>query len=697
MIETILAISFINIIIHIFLKPRQGILCCGIIAWGGKNTKSFNKHKFDILGIFNDSRGGDSCGITIDGEIYHGIRPIDKLYKDFLVEKNYNAPKLFPTVIAHTRKSSVGTINGDNAHPFGFGHNEEFDSFSFLGVHNGTLYNHDEFCKDYGVEISVYNNNVFDRRKIDSEVLLESIYKSESFRPLSAYYGGAAVVFTSTLEANVLYAFHGASAEYEGGKIEEERPLYYYIEGKNSMYISSLAEGLIAIGGVIEKNVFEFEHNVVYKITDGDVRNAEKFPVSRKAVLQRRKPYVHVPAKVTSHAPNSMVNAYMDGEYDFTSNRQRNKALRAQVKENIKRTRRQDFNVDNIYDEKPLAYKRSKVIYQKLRYTRNGHNCNGVFTYINGYGLHFLCDKSSSITDSVFKIIDAPFDKEKGEFLEKDADITHNDHAIVPFPKVGSRAPFLVYIYNGIMMETKMDYDAVLAKRVAIDWINLSNCSKYPICDDRLQRPLNHQQNIRHYDEPYTNNFSPLGSDKIYHIENGNLKKVEIIEDLRAANDSQVKLEFTGEQKKVIPLMEAKAAFGSCFAIDPKTVADYIAEEMAAGAPEKKIIDFMDEEDSVDFEALSDGIDYSLVDTFSHLGNHVDDDDKEDDEDNNLTIEIMTSLDGGLANILCEAQETKKEFLKLLHDGPEISEAILLVTSIEESVEQFYDKHLLTK
>lgn len=667
---------------------------CGIIAWGGKNTRSFNKHKFDILGIFNDSRGGDSCGITIDGEIYHGIRPIDKLYKDFLVERNYTSPKLFPTVIAHTRKSSVGTVNANNAHPFGFGHNEEFDSFAFLGVHNGTLYNHDEFCKDYGVDISVYNGTVFDRRKIDSEVLLESIYRSESFKPLSAYYGGAAVVFTSTLESNVLYAFHGASAEYEGGKVEEERPLYYYMENKNSLYISSLAEGLVAIGGTIQKNVFEFEFNVVYKITDGDVRNAEKFPVSRKGVLQRRKPYVHVAAKAVNHAPvNNLTNAY--DEYDFTSNRQRNKALRAQVKENIKKHRRLDFDVNNIYDEKPLAYKQSKIIYQKLRYTRNGHNCNGVFTYINGYGLHHVCDKTTDIVDSVFKIINAPFNKEKGEFLLKEDDIKVGEHISTPFPKIGDRAPFLVYIYNGVMMETKMDYEAVVDKRVSSDWANLSNCSKYPICDDRLQRPLNHQQNIRHYDEPHTNNFSPLGSDKIYHIENGNLKRIEVIEDLRAANDTQTQIEFE-TKSKVIPLMEAKTAFGAAFSLETKTVADYISEGIACGFPEKKVIDFMDSDDFFEEEPEVSSPDYELVDNFSYAGNIVDDDD-EDDADNALTVEILTSLDGGLANILCEAQETKKEFLKLLHDGPEISEAILLVSSIEESVEKFYDKHLLTK
>ena len=38
---------------------------CGIWAYSGKN---FNKYKFNILGIFNDSRGGDSCGLFLSNK-----------------------------------------------------------------------------------------------------------------------------------------------------------------------------------------------------------------------------------------------------------------------------------------------------------------------------------------------------------------------------------------------------------------------------------------------------------------------------------------------------------------------------------------------------------------------------------------------------------------------------------------------------
>ena len=60
---------------------------CGIFAWAGENVKHFNKAKFDILGIFNDSRGGDSCGVSTDGEIYYGVLTGMKKYSQFIVEK----------------------------------------------------------------------------------------------------------------------------------------------------------------------------------------------------------------------------------------------------------------------------------------------------------------------------------------------------------------------------------------------------------------------------------------------------------------------------------------------------------------------------------------------------------------------------------------------------------------------------------
>ena len=166
---------------------------CGIFAWSGKDPKKFNKDKFDKLGIFNIDRGKDSCGVSFDGEVYYGLNT-EKLYSKFIVNREIK-PLKYPVVIGHTRQASVGNIvNERNAHPFGFGNNSE-GNYEFVGCHNGTLYNHKDLASTFKIDTaetikvqSDHNPNGFYesvRQKIDSEILLEIIYKTKNFKVLS--------------------------------------------------------------------------------------------------------------------------------------------------------------------------------------------------------------------------------------------------------------------------------------------------------------------------------------------------------------------------------------------------------------------------------------------------------------------------------------------------------------------------------
>ena len=270
---------------------------CGIFAWSGKDPKKFNKDKFDKLGIFNIDRGKDSCGVSFDGEVYYGLNT-EKLYSKFIVNREIK-PLKYPVVIGHTRQASIGNIvNETNAHPFGFGNNSE-GNYEFIGCHNGTLYNHKDLASTFKIDTaetikvqSDHNPNGFYesfRQKIDSEILLEIIYKTKNFKVLSQYNGAAALVFTNTNEPNVIYVWKGASKwyDYTNYHIEEERPLFYYKETKNSLYISSIQESLETIGGIANVNLFTFSPNTIYKITDGDVEHAEKTPISRNNAFQK--------------------------------------------------------------------------------------------------------------------------------------------------------------------------------------------------------------------------------------------------------------------------------------------------------------------------------------------------------------------------------------------------------------------------
>jgi hypothetical protein len=62
--------------------------------------------------------------------------------------------------------------------------------------------------------------------------------------------------------------------------------MYYYIVGKNDLYLSSTPESLVAIGGKPGVDLFELDENTVYKITNGNIASAEKFVLSRTNAIK---------------------------------------------------------------------------------------------------------------------------------------------------------------------------------------------------------------------------------------------------------------------------------------------------------------------------------------------------------------------------------------------------------------------------
>lgn len=508
-------IVLVLLIIHmagiLFLKPKNDILYCGIFGWAGKSAKSFNKAKFDIQGLYNNSRGGDSCGVSSDGEIYYGIVG-SKHYSDFLHKQGYQPPVLIPTVIGHTRKSSSGAVNSNNAHPFGFGDLNE--KFEFVGVHNGTLHNQEDLAKKYNLDTEVKKENnfgvmAFDRKKIDSEILLEIIYKEKNFRVLSDYIGGAALLFTDINEPNILYVFKGASRydNYDAGIDYEERPLYYYKEHKNSLYISSMQESLEAIGGIANEDLFKFTENIVYKIKDGNIDICEKFDISRRQAHQR-------PSIARTN-------------YDYCGYNFKKQEIEAAFLEKDKKTKKES-GVIEIQEEKEERIFRSPIVFNKLRYSRNGHLVEGIYTWIKDYGFFKIGKDQEEAEDSCKKAIDCAFDLDYGYFVEK-RDVIENDPDIVyPFTSKNKMTPAMFYFYEGVLLETKLDFEILSAKVRTYGIWDLSDMSKHPVIELKSKNPNAHTyNNVLHKRASFTGNIAPLGSSKIYYIEKG--KVVNII------------------------------------------------------------------------------------------------------------------------------------------------------------------------
>ena len=203
------------------------------------------------------------------------------------------------------------------------------------------------------------------RTKIDSEILLEIIYSTGKYHVLSEYIGAAALLFTNTHEPNVAYVWKGASKmyNYASSKVEEERPLFYYKENKNSLYISSIKDSLLTIGGVDDKNVFTFEENTLYRITDGDIDNVEKLVISRANATQRESTFHTSNSKTNAYdyLNNSAYSNYLDEE-EWWNKPQHNRDLEKDKKYNnpklqeiMDRRKSEKINsnvvVDNIYNE----------------------------------------------------------------------------------------------------------------------------------------------------------------------------------------------------------------------------------------------------------------------------------------------------------------------------------------------------------
>lgn len=532
---------------------------CGILAWAGKDPKNFDKMKFNILGVLNETRGKDSCGVTVDGEIHIGIDS-NKLYRDFIANKGFPSPVTNPVVIGHTRASTVGLKNEANAHPFGFG--DLNDGYEFVGVHNGTLLNHRDLAVNYDVNLSEkldVNSALTHRMKIDSELLLECIYKSKSFKVLNEYNGAAALMFTNINEPNVLYCYHGASylkTYTEDGEFEE-RPLFYWQEGKNSMYISSQKEGLQAIGG-LEKDIEIFPHNRVYKIVDGVLDRTATVVVDREGRYQNEasspKKKSYTPYKrnnsLSNHRSscNSRVatNQHQLDVYNETKSKNGDKASNAK---------------HNIYNEKPLfdqKITKEKIIFQNMRYRRNGHLLNGCYIYIKNYGFMFIGANAEEGKETFKSFINKTFTEKNFPLVSES--FTDKNHIPLNFenPDSINIIDHIEFMYEGVHIKTLHDYYACLDMENngrKFDWMALSACSKHPTINISVKKKSFEHQLIYFNNELYTGTISPLGSNKIYDIKRGNC--VEIKPSRMVLKKSELSKLKDNKTSKVIPINNA--------------------------------------------------------------------------------------------------------------------------------------------
>jgi len=289
--------------LYIF-KPKLDTLNCGIGGYIGNN---FNKYKFNILGLYNDSRGGDSCGILINNDGVNSVHyghDKTKLYEKFvefggLKNVNLEAPNF---ALLHCRKASVGGISLATAQPVVI--RDENNEIVFSMIHNGTLINYKELATKYGIDFAF--------TETDSQIFCKTVYKA-GYKVLAEYDGAGAFVFWDARDgSDTIKIFKGASLFYEDDvDIYIERPLYC-IQEENSFWFSSMEESLNFINDTDAK-VKNVPDNTLFTIKNGKIIAEDK--IDRSARKQTDKLQTNWEKKRLLEAKN--IKSYLPKYQDY--------------------------------------------------------------------------------------------------------------------------------------------------------------------------------------------------------------------------------------------------------------------------------------------------------------------------------------------------------------------------------------------
>lgn len=238
---------------------------CGIFGFIHTKNSKLDKKSFNILGVNNDSRGGDSCGIFIDGKVEYGVNKT-KLYSNFFKEsKLLKETDKCKIALGHCRKASVGNISLETAQPVVLYNDKK--EVEFVVIHNGTIHNYKELAAKYIPNIDI-------KGLTDSQVMTRIFYH-KGYDCLEEYYGGAVFVIVDYREGTPrVFAFKGASRQYYTSLTETEERPFYFIQNKDKFLFSSIATYLECI--IPDENYYTLTENELVEIKDDDIYLVKK-------------------------------------------------------------------------------------------------------------------------------------------------------------------------------------------------------------------------------------------------------------------------------------------------------------------------------------------------------------------------------------------------------------------------------------
>ena len=238
---------------------------CGIFGMVSKKPKSFNKRGFFTMGVRNDSRGGDSCGVFIDGKVEYGVdkqKYFIDFFRDSLLLQTTDECKV---AFGHCRKASVGKVSEATAQPVVL-YNESGE-VDYVLIHNGTVYNYKELAQKYIPDVNIEGLT-------DSQVMARIFYH-KGYDCLDEYNGGAVFVIHDYRTDKTL-VFKGWSKKHSYSQaIEEERPLYYCWHNGRFVF-SSIFESLYAF--YYDEEIYTLPHNQLLVVKGSKLKVVKSYP-----------------------------------------------------------------------------------------------------------------------------------------------------------------------------------------------------------------------------------------------------------------------------------------------------------------------------------------------------------------------------------------------------------------------------------
>lgn len=495
---------------------------CGIFGYSGPSP---DLDKVRVLGIQNDTRGGNGCGIYIDGTLHKSVTP--PKFGDWVKTIRLPQPTKVGTTFGHCRKATVGAVSLDNTHPFEIrGSNNRV---KLVGMHNGTISNWSELCEKHNIDS---HQDI----QVDSVGLLSLLAQlpKGDFSILEEYVGAAALAWVYASKPNELYLFHGKSGRYKNSSfVTEERPLYYWdiskqkngeeIEdtGKVGLYFSSIKESLVLIGA-LESEVEELPHNKVFIVENGilrEVRTIDRSKASQEEFTTTTSynygdTYAYGGAGARTY-PNSSRSA--GTTYSFA-----NKVIPNPMKF-LQKIKESSYALLKNEEIPPISDTYGKVYF-----------CNGLY-WRSGYPIHSRFAVYDTSINGKPTMMDIPF------YIDIDG-------TMISIKEGTAKKLTPYYFYRGYLMKDKTSYEALYRE---IENYTTVDATMYKTCYAKKAHP---RQFIAWSDTYYGNNANvskilipdesrvkgsdwwgcvadgpiyPLFTNKVYHFEDGELITIE--------------------------------------------------------------------------------------------------------------------------------------------------------------------------